>query len=230
MTDDNGSNMNPWLNIPLADYEGHMSLPAIGQADMLAEQFENLLREHAPASVALLGCAGGNGLDRISPTTKRVVGIDINPGYVEETSNRYAKRLPGLELYVHDIQQPGLSLEPVELIYAGLVFEHVELKSALNTVKSLSRPNGVLAVVLQRPSESLAVVSDSPFTSLQALGPFMRLVPLADLQACAAEVGFVSCSSHSVVLASGKKFAVQVFRLSTAAAPIISGQIEIRGR
>jgi hypothetical protein len=30
---------NPWLNIPLADYEGHMSLPAVGQAQMIAEQF-----------------------------------------------------------------------------------------------------------------------------------------------------------------------------------------------
>jgi hypothetical protein len=25
---------NPWLHIPLVDYEGHMSLPAIGQAQM----------------------------------------------------------------------------------------------------------------------------------------------------------------------------------------------------
>ncbi len=32
---------NPWLDIPLAEYEGHMSLPTIDQADMLAAQFEN---------------------------------------------------------------------------------------------------------------------------------------------------------------------------------------------
>jgi hypothetical protein len=31
---------NPWLHIPLADYEGHMALPEIGQACMLADQFE----------------------------------------------------------------------------------------------------------------------------------------------------------------------------------------------
>jgi hypothetical protein len=28
---------NPWLEIPLSDYEGHMELPQIGQAEMLAE-------------------------------------------------------------------------------------------------------------------------------------------------------------------------------------------------
>src|ERR1700689_4786619 len=29
---------NPWLEIPLEDYEGHMSHPSIGQAQMLADQ------------------------------------------------------------------------------------------------------------------------------------------------------------------------------------------------
>ena len=32
-----GEMSNPWLSIPLEDYEGHMSLPAVGQAQMLAE-------------------------------------------------------------------------------------------------------------------------------------------------------------------------------------------------
>ncbi len=147
--------------------------------------------------------------------TTRVVAIDINPRYIEETSNRYATRLPGLELYVHDIQQPGLALDPVEFVYAGLVFEYVELEPTFATLKSLCRPNGVLAAVLQLPCESLPAISDSPFTSLQALDPIMRLVPPADLLACAAEVGFVPCTSHSLVLPSGKEFSVQVLRLST---------------
>lgn len=54
---------NPWLAIPLADYEGHMALPAVGQARMLADLFESLLREFLPQSVAIIGCAGGNGFE-----------------------------------------------------------------------------------------------------------------------------------------------------------------------
>jgi len=208
---------NPWLDIPLVEYEGHMSLPTVGQAEMLAEQFEILLRQHTPVSVAVPGCAGGNGLDHISPAiTKRVVAIDINPNYIKETKNRYATILPGLELYVRDIQQPGLALEPVDFIYAGLVFEHVELRPTLVALASLCRPEGVLAVVLQLQSEALPTVSDSPYASIQALAPFVHLIPSADLLSCAAEVGFVPFSSHSLVLASGKEFAVQVFRHSTA--------------
>jgi hypothetical protein len=61
---------NPWLNIPLDDYEGHMSLPAVGQAQMIAEQLDH----------ALIGCAGGNGLERIAGRPiERVVARDAVP-------------------------------------------------------------------------------------------------------------------------------------------------------
>ncbi len=58
---------NPSLDIPLQDYEGHMSDPSIGQAAMLANQLELLLELRMPSSIAIIGCAGGNGLDRIRP-------------------------------------------------------------------------------------------------------------------------------------------------------------------
>lgn len=39
---------SPWLDIPLADYEGHMAMPEIAQARMLADELESAVREHAP--------------------------------------------------------------------------------------------------------------------------------------------------------------------------------------
>jgi len=61
-----------------------MALPEVGQASLLADIFERALREFRPGSVAVVGCAGGNGLDRIDRTrTTRVVGIDVNPAYLE---------------------------------------------------------------------------------------------------------------------------------------------------
>ena len=67
---------NPWLAIPLADYEGHMASPAVGQAEMLADEFEALLKSHAPTAVALVGCAGGNGFDKAARAgVTRLVGI-----------------------------------------------------------------------------------------------------------------------------------------------------------
>jgi hypothetical protein len=43
---------NPWLQIPLDDYESHMSLPAVGQAQMIADQLERAIARWAPASPA----------------------------------------------------------------------------------------------------------------------------------------------------------------------------------
>jgi len=49
---------NPWLNIPLADYEGHMCSPEVQQLDALSELFGVALGRCLPASVAVLGIAG----------------------------------------------------------------------------------------------------------------------------------------------------------------------------
>ena len=89
---------SPWLEIPLDDYERHMSLDTVRQAPMLADRFELLVERQRPASLALVGCAGGNGLDRIGPgRVTRVVAVDINPRYVEAAARRYADRFERFE-------------------------------------------------------------------------------------------------------------------------------------
>src|ERR1700733_2036112 len=111
---------NPWLNIPLDDYEGHMSLPAVGQAQMIAEQLDLGLERWSPTSIAVIGCAGGNGLDKIAGrTVERVVAVDVNPDYIERTRARHAQRLQGLELVCADVQSESVKYEPVELTYAA---------------------------------------------------------------------------------------------------------------
>jgi hypothetical protein len=62
--------LNPWLDVPLADYEGHMSVPELQQLGALSDLFADALAFGRSTSVAILGVAGGNGLDRID--------IDLN--------------------------------------------------------------------------------------------------------------------------------------------------------
>jgi len=205
---------SPWLGIPLPEYEGHMSLPTVGPAELLADEFAKLLAEYAPPTVAVVGCAGGNGFDRIPvASTSRVVGIDVNPAYIATASRRFAARIPGLELYAADIQRGGLSVERVDLIYAALVFEYVELEPTLHNLALLCKRHGILGTLLQLPSRSVPAVTPSPFASLQALASSMKLVPPETLVAQAAKAGFALLSSHRVLLPSRKEFAVQIFRL-----------------
>lgn len=203
---------NPWLEIPLSDYESHMSLPTIAQAEILAAQFSDALHQFSPESVAVIGCAGGNGFDRIPSAAKRVVGVDINPSYIASASSRYLGRIPGLKLHVADIQSGPLPFAPVDLIYAALVFEYVSLPAALGNLSRVCRPGGRLVSVLQQPSAHVHAVSPSPYQSVQVLVPLMRLISPAELAACAASSGFTLESENSLVLKSGKEFAVQVYR------------------
>jgi len=71
---------NPWLHIPASDYEAHMSLPEVAQAQAINELFASVLQEYTPASLAVFGCTTGNGFEHIdSSKTRRIVATAI-PG------------------------------------------------------------------------------------------------------------------------------------------------------
>lgn len=139
---------SPWLCIPLADYEGHMTLPEIAQARMLADELERAVRQHTPSSIAIIGCSGGNGFERLIGTTvERVVGIDINPTYVAAAQARFGTQFPKLALYVADIQDKLPNIMAVEMIFAALIFEFVDLHAAMHGLRRLCVPGGTLVAV-----------------------------------------------------------------------------------
>jgi trans-aconitate methyltransferase len=204
---------NPWLDIPLAEYEGHMALPAVGQAKMLADELEFAVRQHAPKSIAVLGCAGGNGFDRLVGTgVERIAGIDINPAYVEAVRSRFHARIPGLELHVADIQRRLPELAPVDLLFAALILEYVDVPTTMSSLQTLCTPGGALVIILQAASSSLEAVSPSPHKSMRLLSPAMRLLDQANVQNQAIAAGFSLASSRVVNLQSGKRFIVLSFR------------------
>ncbi|MCO6439130.1 MAG: class I SAM-dependent methyltransferase [Phycisphaerae bacterium] len=208
---------NPWLSIPLADYEGHMALPEVGQSTLLSGVFESVLRRFAPASVAVLGCAGGNGFEYIDPNvTRRIVGVDINPDYIAHTQSRFGARLPGLELYALNVQVDAWPIAPVELVFAGLLFEYVEPREVLDRIRVMLRPGGVLVTVLQLPNDDIPEVTPSPFKSLEALDSIMRLVPPEALKQMAEQLGYRETDAHSIATTGGKQMMVQTFTYPAA--------------
>jgi hypothetical protein len=204
---------NPWLGIPLADYEEHMALPQVAQASFLADIFGTLLREQIPASVAVLGCAGGGGFERIDPAaTERVVGVDINPTYLRELRSRFQGRFGWLETICGDLEGETVRFESVDLAYAALLFEYVEVPAVLARLSRLVVPGGVLGTVVQLPDPSVPVVTPSPYTSLRALSERLRLVPPDQLRAWALRVGFCERARRELTAAGGRRFCAQVFR------------------
>jgi len=197
---------NPWLEIPLSDYEGHMNTPNVEQLAVLSDLFGDALLRTRPESVAILGVAGGNGLDRIdSSITNRIVGIDINPLYLDAVWKRHSKRV-GIELHCLDLKEPLPELEPVELVYAALLFEHAGAGQCLDNAVKLVAPGGTFATVLQLPASTEQNVSATGFPSMQKLAEDFALVDPDWLCGALRARGF-QCQHHAQnVLPGGKAF------------------------
>ena len=201
---------NPWLGVPLADYEGHMDSPEVHQLGALAELFAEVLALCRPESVAVLGIAGGNGLDHVDRAiTKRIVGLDVNPSYLEAVRSRYAH--PCLELHCVDLAKHRVELEPVRLVHAALVFEHAGAGVCLENALSLVAPGGTLSVVLQLPSEIGQNVSASRFPSMQTLRSNFSLIEPVWLRRTLEERDFRLTHETKRSLPAGKGFWMGVF-------------------
>jgi hypothetical protein len=166
---------NPWLDLPLEDYEFHMA--EVGQLSALSELFGEALTLCRPRSVALLGAAGGNGLERIDlAVTERVVAVDVNDGYLTTLRRRFGY-LHGLEVLATDLATETIDCAPVELVHAGLVFEHAGVERCLDNALRMKAPGGKLSVVLQEPGLWDRKIGGRPHGSLRGIAHFEFLEP-----------------------------------------------------
>jgi hypothetical protein len=199
--------MNPWLAIPLEEYEGHMAWPSVAQSQYLAGALAFWARGLGARSVAVLGCAGGNGFDRLPrPQVRRVVGVDLNSAYIATARARHQHRFPALELHARDLLDPECTFDPVDLVFAGLLFEYVDVPAALERIRPMLKPGAVLGAILQLPSPIIAEVTPSPFKSMERLGGFMSLVDPEAFIAQAQASGYALKSRRHTTLDSGKAF------------------------
>lgn len=194
-----------------------MGSPGVRQLEFLSRVFGELMTEYAPESLLLLGCATGNGLERVDPgRTRRLVGLDINPEYLEICRERHGKRLPGLELIRADFATFEAATASFDFVHAALFFEYVEPESAMRKISRWLRPGGILAVVLQLPHGSGGNVSETEFEGVKILEPAIRLVDPDVFRRLARGFGFAEARISREQLRSGKEFFTGVYRLDGA--------------
>ncbi|MFZ2538641.1 MAG: methyltransferase type 11, partial [Oscillospiraceae bacterium] len=56
---------NPWVKVSLNNYEQHMKLADIQQLQTLNQIMKQQIKQHQIKTIAILGIAGGNGLEHI---------------------------------------------------------------------------------------------------------------------------------------------------------------------
>jgi EmrB/QacA subfamily drug resistance transporter len=206
---------NPWLEIPAGDYEGHMGSPEVGQLSMLNQLFKRILEETRPEALAILGCTTGNGFEHIdSNVTKTILGVDINPDYLQIAGARFENFRERLELKCADIQSDCFDGRQFDLIHGALVFEYVEPGIVLGHIHKALAPDGTFSAVLQLPHAELPSVSKTSYTSLEKLAPIMHHYEQAQFIALANQQGLRESKGEIINLPSGKTFYFGQFKKS----------------
>jgi len=189
-----------------------MGPAGVQQLAALSDLFAEALAYAQPESVAILGIAGGNGLDRIdAAVTRRVAGFDVNPSYLDAVRQRYGD-VAGLETHCCDLAAEAVNVSPASLVHAALIFEHAGLGLCLANACALTAPGSILAVVLQLAGDSHAPVGPSRFPSLRSLEGNFTLIDPEHLTAKLRDRAFQIERQAQRPLFGGKAFWMGLFR------------------
>jgi len=200
------TNSNPWLDIPLDDYERHMSHELVGQSTLLSSLTKKYLEAIKPGSTIFLGVAGGNGLEHIDNIiTKSVMGIDINQNYLDTAFKRYNHKIASLQLINLDIVKNSERIFEADFIWAALIAEYTGIDKVLEFSKNNIRAGGHLIFTIQsnnnRPS-----VSSTGIESVKKAGAVFSAVNPEALLKRSGESGFVQIGKEENRLPNDKSF------------------------
>ncbi len=205
---------NPWLNIPLEDYERHMAHHMVGQSTLLNSLTKKYLDEIKPESAVFVGIAGGNGLEHIDNSISRtVIGIDINQEYLDTAYKRYGHSISSLQLVNLDIANHTESICRADFIWAALVIEYTGIDNALEFCINNIRKDGHLIVSIQSNNNSQSV-SSTGIDSIKKAGEIFSVVNPEKLLSKSAEKGFKLIEKEENILPNGKSIITFHFVIS----------------
>ncbi len=152
---------NPWMQIDLDDYEGHMQLDSVMQLQAMNELMCDQFARYAVTSAMVLGVAGGNGLNHVdSGQLSRVYGVDINADYLAQCVKRYPALKEVFQPIEADLQDVKAALPHAELILANLLIEYIGYEVFQRILKKCEPT--YCSCVIQIDSDT-SFVSDSPY-------------------------------------------------------------------
>ena len=195
---------NPWLDIPLEDYERHMSHHMVGQSILLNSLTKKYLDETKPETAVFLGIAGGNGLEHIDINiTRSVYGIDINPDYLDTAFIRYKQTIPFLQLVNLDIVKHPESICKADFVWAALVLEYTGIDKVFEFCTNNIRKDGHLVISIQSNNNRQSV-SPTGIESIKKAGEIFSIVNPENLLSKAAETGYRLIGKEENALPNGK--------------------------
>lgn len=152
---------NPWKQIRLDDYENHMKLASVMQLQAMNEMMRDQFRRYAVRTVMILGVAGGNGLEHISPGAfDKVYGVDVNPLYLDQCVRRYPDIKHIFQPIEADLSDTSARLPCAGLVIANLFIEYTGYEAFRQIVHKVNA--GYISCVIQSNPDT-DFVSGSPY-------------------------------------------------------------------
>ena len=195
---------NPWNDISLSDYENHMSLDSVGQLQALNLLMKAQFEAFPVRTAAVLGVAGGNGLEHIDLSKYQTVyGIDINEGYLKTVEERYKDLAGILECCCIDLITEPEKLPSSELVIANLLIEYIGYEAFQKAIKKID-PEYV-SCVIQINTDEAQWVSDSPYLhAFDRLDEVHHQMEEQAMTECLKETGYKNTGSFRDDLPNGK--------------------------
>lgn len=196
--------VNPWIEVPLEDYENHMSHSSVGQLGVLSALTKKYLNSIKPKECLFLGIAGGNGLEHIDNNiTKKVIGIDINQDYLNTSYERYNDKIASLELVNFDITKEEVVLCKADFIWAALVLEYTGVEKSLEFAKKNLNAGGHFIVSIQS-NNGVQSVSETGIEAVKKVGDIFQLINPDVLISKAVEIGLKLIGNEEFFFQNGK--------------------------
>ena len=214
--------MNPWKKILLSDYENHMSLESVQQLQALnrimKEQFYTyeLLRtkphiyEELRGNIMILGVAGGNGLEHITPKYyEKIYGVDINAEYLAAVKERYTDLSGILECLEVDLITEYEKLPKSDYVIANLLVEYIGYEAFQRVIRHVE-PEMISCVIQinqkNNESDKMDWVSELPFLhAFDGLHQVHHQMEEEPLWRSLKELGFDEVEAFDTPLPNGKK-------------------------
>jgi ribosomal-protein-alanine N-acetyltransferase len=197
---------NPWIRIDLAAYEEHMGAEGVLQTQALngitAEQLAG-----AHGRVALLGAAGGNGLEHVDPAfIEKIYAVDINGKFLEACRERYARLGGALETVCLDLSEEGAALPACNMMICNLIVEYLGARRFAGLMGASCAGGCTVSCVIQK-SRGSAFVSESPAAKkLESLEPLHRDIGEEELTDEMKKAGFDAVFKKAYPLPNAKEF------------------------
>lgn len=218
-------NSNPWTEIGLRDYELHMGHPQVRQLQTLSaitkEQLCLVPAENRPsARAAILGIAGGNGLEHAQAAAfRQILGLDINPSFLRSCREslphlRHNLTLEAIDL-IHETPRAAALLEGMDLLTANLLIEHIRLSCFLEILGAIKGKPNLVSCVIQLCETAGAVSASGYEAAFASLGPMMEEPAAEAFRGGLLQIGYRNTLDRLYPLPDGKQLNRLDFVLQT---------------